>query len=521
MAIASLAGADLSGSDIEVDVCIIGAGAAGLYLARRIGTAGHSVLVLESGPAKTVSPDIAGFVPEFTGEPYPAATEGRAFGLGGTTARWGGQLVPYRQADAARDVPAHAQAWAHLVRINELHGGAVLDVLGLRHDDVDSEVDRIPLAIGAGMATAGLDAHASRWLPFSRRNFAWMIQQGRGQRDRVTVVCDATAKEWELEVGDNGRCRIAGVSAVSESGQRIRVRASHCVIAAGAIESPRILQEIDSAPVAVIPKQAAVGRYLSDHLSFKVGEIDEPHRARITDAFGPFFESRQMRSWRFVDARPDPAAPRFFAHFLFALDNPGFNLARTVLQDLQARRVPAVGAAEILAGCAGLARLAWVRAARSRLFIPPGTPVGLQVDMEQRPNASNRVILGQAIDRHGRRVARVQWTISDEDHAEMQVLGRGLLSRWMRAVPGLPAMSPFDFQDPATKPHGAYHPVGTCRLGDDVEAVVDEDLRVRGTTNLHVLSTAVLPSAGTANPTFGLLCLAEMLATNLKEGIDA
>ena len=65
------------------------------------------------------------------------------------------------------------------------------------------------------------------------------------------------------------------------------------------------------------------------------------------------------------------------------------------------------------------------------------------------------------------------------------------------------------------KPHDAYHPVGTCRLGIDKGAVVDTDLRVQGTDNLWVLSTGVLPSAGTANPTFTMLCLGDELADRL------
>jgi choline dehydrogenase-like flavoprotein len=49
--------------------------------------------------------------------------------------------------------------------------------------------------------------------------------------------------------------------------------------------------------------------------------------------------------------------------------------------------------------------------------------------------------------------------------------------------------------------------------------VVTRDLLVRGTTNLHVLSTGVFPSAGTANPTFSLLCFGEALATRLIDEV--
>ena len=52
-------------------------------------------------------------------------------------------------------------------------------------------------------------------------------------------------------------------------------------------------------------------------------------------------------------------------------------------------------------------------------------------------------------------------------------------------------------------------------MGRDSESVVDFELRVHGCDNLSVLSTAVFPSAGTANPTFSMLCFAEALAERL------
>jgi choline dehydrogenase-like flavoprotein len=53
-------------------------------------------------------------------------------------------------------------------------------------------------------------------------------------------------------------------------------------------------------------------------------------------------------------------------------------------------------------------------------------------------------------------------------------------------------------------------------MGDDALAVVDQDLKTWGVQNLWVSSTGVLPSAGTANPTFTMLCLTHQLAENFK-----
>ena len=71
------------------------------------------------------------------------------------------------------------------------------------------------------------------------------------------------------------------------------------------------------------------------------------------------------------------------------------------------------------------------------------------------------------------------------------------------------------------KPHDAYHPAGTCRMGEDQESVVSPNLSVHGTSNVSLLSTAVFPTAGSANPTFGMLCFAERLAESLSNTLRA
>jgi choline dehydrogenase len=61
-----------------------------------------------------------------------------------------------------------------------------------------------------------------------------------------------------------------------------------------------------------------------------------------------------------------------------------------------------------------------------------------------------------------------------------------------------------------------YHPTGTCRLGTDVGAVVDADLRVQGVAGLRVADASVMPAIPNAHPNATVLAIAERAADLVK-----
>lgn len=81
----------------QAAVVIIGAGVAGLVLTNALRGSGFSVDVLEAGGA-SLQPQ-ALFEAEMAGMPHVGTTEGRFRVCGGSSIRWGGQLLPLAAND--------------------------------------------------------------------------------------------------------------------------------------------------------------------------------------------------------------------------------------------------------------------------------------------------------------------------------------------------------------------------------------------------------------------------------------
>lgn len=188
---------------VEANVCVIGAGAAGIYLATQLVRQGRSVVLIEAGPKTGVDAATVGFDAIFGRDPYPGATAGRFFGLGGSTTRWGGALVPHSQADLREPVP-FASAWSHILGVVRDEAPNVLRNLGFQGGaDFHAFATRTLGQTARDLADSGLEVQSGLYLPFRRKNLVSLLKQVKDPSAGLRVYFNAVAKEWEIQPGSH------------------------------------------------------------------------------------------------------------------------------------------------------------------------------------------------------------------------------------------------------------------------------------------------------------------------------
>jgi choline dehydrogenase-like flavoprotein len=518
----------------RVDACVVGAGPAGGLVAAELAAAGHDVVVLDAGPRfddadrerrmeRDVRPahspesvwEMGGDrdAYESTGERHYPLNRARVKGVGGSTLHWQGMVMRLHEqdfrlesavgvgadwpidyadlrpfyADAERELgvagasdnpfappreqphpmPAFPPSYSDslFAEACEELGITTHSVPNARNSEpYDGEAACVGYGTCKPVCPSGAKYDATRHVE-------------RAAEAGARVVDRASVQRLEHDVAGE---RVTAAVYATPDGSTHRQEAREFVLAAGGVETPRLLllSESDQYPDGLANSSGLVGRCFMDHLFAGVGgTLDEPTRQNHvgfnTTESHQFYDrdgaERGAIKLEFLNyAGPSPV------EIALSADEFGDDLLDSIREQY-------------------------------------GSHVAVGALVEQLPRRDNRVRLHpDRTDDHGNPVPDVVWSL--DDHTRRTIERANEIQREILEAMGATIEWTVGPED--TGP--AFHHMGTTRMGTDpAESVVAPDLRTHDLSNLTVASSSVFPTGGAMNPTLTIAALALKAAAHL------
>jgi len=526
-------------SELHADLCIIGAGPAGLTIARALARPGLRILLLESG-GHHPDPAAQALGAGTTTDPTyvdPGLTMRRQ--AGGTAQDWntavgpeiGAKYLPLEPIDFETRDWVPGSGWpldraALDPYYARAHAVCELGPISYRPADW-TDPARPPLALGGGRVVTAIYRYGLA------RTFTDVHLTDVCRAEHIVVCLHGTVVE--VATGSDHRT-VSHVRVRCLSGTGFRVRARLFVLAAGGIENARLLLASTGACARGLGNEHdVVGRYFMDH--------PRDYSCALVPADRALFERAG-----FYDAHPTPNGYVMGRLALSAdcLRREGLlNMSATLRPRPPGHRSAGMRALRALRSTS-LRRPVEVLRRAGRLTIGLGDVVGygyrrhvlgheaidvdwsglpdkarrfetfeLLLNLEQAPDPDNRITLGPGRDALGQPRAHVAWRWRERDQRSLDQARRILAQDLERAGVGRIVPIPGAILDP-----NAHHHLGATRMHRDArQGVVDEHGRVHATANLFAAGSSVFPTGGCANPTLTIVALALRLADHLGRAL--
>jgi choline dehydrogenase-like flavoprotein len=497
-----------SGAKFDFDLCIIGAGAAGITIAREFAKTTLRVCLLESGGLH--SDPAVDHLSEIDDIGRLPGKEGlkRLRYFGGTTNIWGGHCTPLEPDDFRKNDWIAYSGWPY--DYNELHPYYIRahDVLELGKysyapEDIASALSFKIFPFDKKILTTTVSRYNR-----VRFGIRYGNELDRTKNLKVILYSDVS----EIILAESAARNVTNVLAKSVAGNQFYVGAKYFVIAGGAIENARLLLMSSRQRASGIGNHSdLVGRFFQEHLWYSSGYI-----APITSGPNLGFYLNEW-PYRNIAVRAHLALsnekvrelqiPKFRSEIALESVSPTFKLAKNIKSKVSVHDVFA-----LLSDPVGLGTLS-----RCQSNFAP-TAYVLKNHVEQTPNPDSRVTLSVKRDSFGRPQPQLKWKVSPIDQVGLvkaqrliaHEVGRSGFGRMRIEM----AEDTNDFMENAT---GTGHHMGTTRMDNDpARGVTDGNAKVHHTNNLYVAGSSLFPRCGWSNPTLTIVATSIRLADHLK-----
>ncbi len=456
-----------------------------------------------------------------------AATRHRA--LGGASHKWAGWCRPMDEIDFEGRPWAGNSGWPMSYEEMQPYFHDAADLMQLESEQwaPTPDTDLVPLYrapfVGGGVEIA-------LWQGSPPTKFGVVYRERLEAAQQITVILGATATEV-LE--DEGRA--SGARVASINGNRFTVRARAVVLAAGALETARLLLASNAThPSGLANENDQVGRYFMEHPHLVTGRIKlypagskgRPHLAAVDDGVvgvkARLAMQRPHGSMKvaYVISRrrqEEEQLLNFSTHLrtvspvsreesdayqAFKLAVGNLRSPKRMMRQIRNRALPddtGTLVKRLIKGTPEIAKVIYHEALRKP------TEFSLYTQSEQTPNPDSRVTLDRSqSDALGMPRIKLDWRLSRIDK-ESIIRSQAIVGAQLERA-GLGRLVPEPaFRDDSNgwglDLRGGHHHLGTARMSTDPKTgVVDADGQAHTVRDLYIADSSVFPTGGYANP---------------------
>jgi len=493
---------------LNFDLCILGAGAAGITIAREFTKTKLRVCVLESG-GLDFDAAVDG-LSEIDDVGRLPGTEGlyRLRYFGGTTNHWGGHCVPLEPDDFEKHDWIAYSGWPY--GYNELHPYYIRAHGVLELGEFDYTPEKIGSALGFKVFPFDQKILATTVSRYNRVRFGLRYGDELDRAKNTTVILYSDVSE--VAMADTATDSVRYVAVRSIAGNVFYVGAKYFVIACGAIENARLLLMSNRQRSLGIGNHSdLVGRFFQEHLWYPSGYIVPNIRYPTLKYY--------LQEWPYgkigvrahlavpVDKVRELRIPKFRSEIALESASTAFRSAKRIKSRISVADVTA-----LLSDPVGLGT-----ALRCKMNTPP---MGYRLlnHVEQTPNPDSRITLSKKKDALDRPQPQLKWKLSAQDQDGVikaqdliaHEIGRSGFGRMQIEL----REGANEFLENAA---GSGHHMGTTRMDDDpARGVTDKNAKVHYTSNLYVAGSSLFPRCGWPNPTLTIVATSIRLAEHLK-----
>ena len=500
-------------ASVQFDIVIVGAGAAGILLAVEMTKKKKNILLVESGHFVEDESRQALNTVSQSGKIVTNAVWGRKRAIGGTTIAWGGQSLPFGPLDFQERDWVQNSGWP--LTFEELAPYYDLANRFMQIDELDYEDDIFHLLKmkRVGFNPQLIRQHFAKWAP--EPNFRILYKSYLAKH--VTVVYNAVVTKLNTDAGS----KIENITVKNFKGQSFSIRTPQLILAAGAIETNRILLNQNEIARGSMGNQSGwLGKCFMEHPCIEVGEICGDDQWRLQSTFNTHIARKRKYSVRLSLSETSQKKMKLLNgssglmfHYL-SNDSDPYSEIRKFLRtrkfpSIKTLKASAISSYLLSASALTLQKFVYKHKARNRIVMM----------LEQEPDPGSYISLSNAKDFHDMRQANIHWKITRKTWDSMLHLAKTVSTEIERLALGKVILHPHissDIGDCEYHLADVCHHMGGTRMSATVEnGVVNSNLQVWGHDNLYICSTSVFPTSSHSNPTLTLLALAQRLVEKL------